>query len=186
MRDLKSWAGNLFFVAVLVWIGLSIRDRTDSQQPQLKALIPSTNSVTVTKISDGDTITLADGKRIRFCGIDAPEKSQPLGSESKAYLEKLIRNVNSENLQIDEVERDRYGRSVSEVFIVGDEKSGDKFVNAEMVKAGQAYVYHQYLNNCPNATALKQAEAIAQQQRVGVWSANYQKPWDYRRSKRNN
>ena len=44
----------------------------------------------VVGISDGDTITvLDDGKtqhKIRFAGIDAPEKGQPFGERSKQSL----------------------------------------------------------------------------------------------------
>lgn len=40
-----------------------------------------------------------------------------------------------------------------------------------------AYLYDRYLSNCPDAAVVKQAEAIAQASRVGVWSGNYQKPW---------
>ena len=62
--------------------------------------------------------------------------------------------------------------------------AGGKFLQAEQVKNGMAYVYEKYLNNCPDAAVVKQAEAIAQASRVGVWSGNYQKPWDYRRAQR--
>lgn len=142
----------------------------------------------VARVSDGDTIAVSDGKnqkKIRLCGIDAPEKSQPLGTESKAYLEKLLRHVDSENLQIDEIERDRYGRSVSEVFVVAEsEADADKFVNAEMVRSGMAYVFRRYLGSCPNASALEQAEEEAKRSHLGVWGGDYQKPWYYRHSKR--
>ena len=177
--------GNTVFLAVLL-IGLAGCDRISSATRTSARTLKST--YTITRIADGDTVTVSDGtsqKKIRFCGIDAPEKSQPLGAESKATLEKLLKGVDAQNVQIDEVERDRYGRSVSEVFIAHEsEADSDKFVNAEMVRAGMAYVYRQYLKSCPNASALELAEEEAKRSRRGVWSGNYQTPWDYRRSRR--
>ena len=46
-------------------------------------------SVKPGSIYDGDTLRVVKGNqelRIRFCGIDAPEKKQPLGIESRDYL----------------------------------------------------------------------------------------------------
>jgi micrococcal nuclease len=47
----------------------------------------------VTKVSDGDTLTVRQGskeKKVRLCGVDAPEKSQPLGMEAKEKLQQLV------------------------------------------------------------------------------------------------
>lgn len=42
-----------------------------------------------------------------------------------------------------------------------------------------------YLNNCPDAAAVKQAQNFAQSSKIGVWNGNYTKPWEYRKTKRN-
>jgi micrococcal nuclease len=138
-------------------------------------------------VHDGDTIKVKKGKiteRIRLCGIDAPEISQALGKESRDYLRQLI-SAKSE-VQISISGTDRYNRKIGEIFL------GEKFINEEMVKAGMAYHYSQYSKNCPNAISLKNgeampaaSEAIAQQQHLGVWNGNYEKPWEYRKNKRN-
>ena len=44
-------------------------------------------------IYDGDTLRVINGAeelKVRFCGIDAPEKDQPLGIESRDHLRSLI------------------------------------------------------------------------------------------------
>ena len=49
--------------------------------------------VKVVKISDGDTITVLNGKeqtKVRLYGIDAPELKQPYGKKSKQFLANLI------------------------------------------------------------------------------------------------
>ncbi|MCA6572106.1 MAG: thermonuclease family protein [Pseudanabaena sp. M38BS1SP1A06MG] len=140
-----------------------------------------------TKVSDGDTIAVdCDGEKLklRFCGIDAPEKSQPLGQESKALMAKL---VDDKQVFIRPIEKDRYGRTVAEVEVKGDHKMPNGkseiiFVNGEMVAKGLAYHYAQYSNNCPNKERIVSAEAIAKDKKLGVWSGDYQKPWEYRKA----
>jgi micrococcal nuclease len=135
-----------------------------------------------TKVSDGDTIAVdCDGEvlKIRFCGIDAPEKKQPLGQESKAMLSKL---VEGKQVVIRPLEKDRYNRTVAEVSVkVGNDEYAHN-VNEAMVKAGMAYHYAQYSKNCPSRNLIVDAEAIAQKNKIGVWNGDYQKPWDYRRA----
>ena len=135
-----------------------------------------------TRVSDGDTINVdCDGEtlKIRLCGIDAPEKKQPLGMDSKALLSKY---VEGKTVIVRPMERDRYDRTVAEVSVkVGNDDIAHN-VNAEMVRAGMAYHYRQYSKNCPSRDQIVDAEAIAQKNKVGVWSGNYQKPWEYRRA----
>lgn len=135
----------------------------------------------VLNVHDGDTLRARQGQRIervRFACIDAPELAQPLGKESRDYLKSLIAQ-NGDRVTLKIVDTDRYGRKVAEVF------AGSKFLQAEQVKSGMAYVYERYLNNCPDAVAVKQAEDFAQQQRLGVWTdPNSEKPWDYRKARR--
>jgi micrococcal nuclease len=79
-----------------------------------------------------------------------------------------------------EIERDRYGRTVAELFL------GNQSVNLMMVKEGQAVVYTQYIENCAaTKDQYLAAEAQAKTQRLGFWNQdNPVMPWDYRRGKR--
>lgn len=95
--------------------------------------------------------------------IDALALAQPLGEESRDYLKSLIAQ-NGDCVTLKIVDTDRYGRKVAEVL------AGSKFLQAEQVKGGMAYVYDCYLNNCPEAAAVKQAQDFAKRSRVGVWS----------------
>ena len=134
----------------------------------------------VTRISDGDTIACTNGQKIRFCGIDAPEKAQPLGEESKQYLTNLLQG---KEVIISPVETDRYNRLVGEVFVkVSADSEEETFVNAEMVRAGMAYHYAQYSNSCAGRSQIIDAENEARTRAIGVWSGNHQKPWDYRKT----
>jgi micrococcal nuclease len=148
----------------------------------IESSVPPENSVigTVTRVADGDTLTIEkDGRRerIRLCGIDAPEKSQPLGQESKQALERMALG---KQVAFTAIEKDRYGRTVAEVFVLGEP---EHFINGDMVEAGLAYHYAQYSGKCPNGNAIAEAETLAKSKRSGVWAdARAIKPWDYRKT----
>ncbi|MGB3495210.1 MAG: thermonuclease family protein [Elainellaceae cyanobacterium] len=132
-------------------------------------------------VYDGDTLrVMRNGEelKIRFCGIDAPEKDQALGVQSRDHLRSLIDQSNN-SVRILTVERDRYGRTVAEVMgVLGESEMN---LNAQMVADGMAYHYAQYSGNCPSQSAIVEAEAIAQEARVGVWAnPASEKPWDWR------
>jgi micrococcal nuclease len=70
-------------------------------------------------IDDGDTLRVTDGQmetKIRLCGIDALEKDQPMGIESRDHLRSLVA-LGDGSIVVVPVERDRYGRTVAELFV---------------------------------------------------------------------
>lgn len=84
-------------------------------------LLISTSAVAstykVTKVYDGDTITVINtsnnlSTKVRLACIDSPEASQPQGRLSTITLDAFI-PVGS-GVELNEVDVDRYGRSVSE------------------------------------------------------------------------
>ncbi len=143
--------------------------------------IPADAQTTATVISSGDGDTLRVKSQgtvvtIRMACIDAPETGQrPWGQQSAAKLKQLL--PPGKAVQVREIERDRYGRTVAEVYL------GKQSVNLQMVKEGQAVVYRQYLSGCAaTQNQLLQAEAQAKQKKLGFW--NQPKPvmpWDFRR-----
>ncbi len=118
-----------------------------------------------------------------MCGIDAPEKKQPLGIQSRDYLRSLLSKDNGQVILVP-TDTDRYGRTVAEVF-VSDGGDRELFVNGLMVKAGLAYEYKRYSGNCPNKDVLTTAEEMAKEDKAGVWgNPNSIEPWEWRRQKR--
>lgn len=134
-------------------------------------------------VYDGDTFRAIKGDReikIRMCGIDAPEKKQELGIESRDYLRSLLYKDGGE-VSLIITDTDRYGRTVAEIFV----SDGDReiFVNGEMVRVGLAYEYKQYSGKCPNKESLDTAQKIAESNKSGVWgNGDSVKPWDYRKN----
>jgi endonuclease YncB( thermonuclease family) len=141
--------------------------------------LPQTKEYRVQLVIDGDTIALENRERVRLCGIDAPEKPQPFGQNAKANLEKLI--PSNRTILVMEVGRDRFDRIIGEVFVKMSDLE-EKYLNGEQVRSGMAYEYKQYSKSCPNRDAIVTSEERARAEKKGVWSGNYQRPWDYRRS----
>ena len=80
----------------------------------------------VTKVIDGDTFLTNRRKNpVRLADIDTPEKRQPGYQDAKKDLEKLILN---QEVSVDTVARDKYGRAVADV------KIGSQSVNKAMKK----------------------------------------------------
>jgi endonuclease YncB( thermonuclease family) len=181
-------------VAIALYVGVNQWSKSNQAigaAPQVpSAQVPSvpvsnTEWGTIVSVSDGDTLkVMLDGEeiKVRLCGVDAPEKAQPMGEESKAFLEKLVQNAGGK-VGIVETDTDRYGRMVAEVFFVLGET--EQSAQEELLKAGMVYVYPQYVGGCPNGEVFERVEAIAQKSKAGVWARNDQRPWDYRRDKRN-
>jgi endonuclease YncB( thermonuclease family) len=156
--------------------------------------IPLSEYWEVVSVADGDTITVkrdGESKKIRFCGIDAPEvqhgkqPGQPFGDEAREKLRSLISLAKNQVIIIP-VEFDRYGRTVAEVMAsVSGEWGIEMSFQEEMLKSGSAYYYKQYASNCPNHDAFAKAQELAIANRVGVWGKELEKPWDYRKRMRN-
>lgn len=140
---------------------------------------------TVTKVSDGDTITVvtAEGTKLRtrLYGIDAPEirhgkiPGQPYGEDAKRALAAM---VSGKKVRLDILDVDRYKRMVGMIYLNG------KNVNEEMVRLGLAWAYRRYLDT-PYASAFIGAEKEAREKGLGLWKhANPMPPWDFRRKGR--
>ncbi len=94
----------------------------------------ASNSITgdlVRRVIDGDTIELANGRRLRYIGIDTPELDEPFYRETADYNRQLVEGRRVRLLK-DRSDRDRHGRLLRYVF------AGDILVNAELVREGLA------------------------------------------------
>ena len=114
----------------------------------------------VVKISDGDTITVLNGKeqtKVRLYGIDAPEKKQDYGQRSKQFLASLVAG------QVVEVEpkgKDRYKRTLGIIHHKGQD------INAQMVLNGYAWAYVKY------SRIYVDQEKMARENKRGLWQSS--------------
>jgi endonuclease YncB( thermonuclease family) len=131
----------------------------------------------VSKVADGDTITLIDAQRkkhkVRLYGIDSPESDQPYYNVAKDALSKL---VDGKSVGVEVKDTDKYGRVVGTVFLAG------RNVNHEMVKLGYAWWYEYY---APLNGDLREAQEYARAYKMGLWADRKPiAPWDWRRRTR--
>ena len=130
------------------------------------------------QVIDGDTIHIGKLK-YRFFGIDAPEIKQicekdntkiQCGVIAKSVLKNKIADKIPECIVKD---KDRYQRLVAECFI------GKESLSRFMVRQGYAVAYSQYSKDFIDD------EKYAKENKLGIWSMNFQVPSEYRKSLRN-
>lgn len=102
----------------------------------------------VIKIVDGDTIdVLTDAKetiRLRFNGIDAPERGQPFGNNATKFVSDT---VGGKMVRLVVHEKDKYGRTIADVYLPVDDplvELPDLFLNRELVRCGLPWHYKEY------------------------------------------
>jgi micrococcal nuclease len=133
---------------------------------------------TFIRVVDGDTIHVAiNGKEesVRYIGINAPEITHPgrksnqcFGEEAQKENEALLRG--KEIKLIKEVsDRDRYGRLLRDVYVTQG-TSSEVFVGYALVRSGFAKA-DVYPPDTWNAGILKEAQARAKEQGLGLWIA---------------
>ena len=131
----------------------------------------------VTKVIDGDSVVIRHEnilKKIRLSYIDAPEVSQDHGEDSKLFLKNIVLD---KTVLVDTKRKDKYGRDLSDLYIHSNIES--IYVNAKMIKSGNAWVYKRYRSN----TYLINLENHARSNKIGIWkNDNPMEPWVYRKS----
>lgn len=121
----------------------------------------------VLSILDGDTFVINQSQRLRLLGIEAPEEEYCLGKESKAYLESLVKD---QKVTLEEVGADKYGRVIALAYI------GNTLINEAVIQEGMAE-YDGHKNS--RADLLKQAEAEAKLNKVGIFSTKCTQPENF-------
>jgi len=121
----------------------------------------------VTEVTDGDTITIAGGARVRLLGINAPERGELGYAGPKNMLKQLILNKEV-ILESDGPDKDRYDRLLRHVFVN----------NTLITKllAEQGLVHTKYYDSAQKyKKILAEAEAQAMKKQIGLWSESSMK-----------
>ena len=169
MRNIEGWQRGIWAIALGLVTGLT-------GEP---AWAGPSFSGRVVKVADGDTITImtpAGKERIRFLGIDAPEKAQaPWGPRARDVLREMVMGKEV-RIEQDVEARDRYGRVLGYVYV------GNRFVNLELVRSGLAMLYTSP-PNVAHTHEFQQAQSEARQAGRGIWSPTdglTESPYEYR------
>ncbi|MCI0469264.1 MAG: thermonuclease family protein [Nitrospirae bacterium] len=142
--------------------------------------------VRVTKVHDGDTISIRTSKampfkteKIRLIGIDAPElRQEPWGRHAKRHLKKLISKSDwLVNIELDIQQRDKYGRLLAYVW-----DNRGMMINEGMIADGYAVLFT-LPPNIKYTDRLIEAQNAAKSAMRGVWGKNGLKeaPVDWRK-----
>ena len=129
----------------------------------------------VLRVIDGDTIELTDGRKIRYLGVDTPEKNECFHHQAslKNTLLVMTGNYNRPNkvrLYKGKVDKDRYGRYLRYVTAMGPGE--EILVNDYLIKWGYGLnVSEKYSNQqLSNIKSLfSESEKEAKGSRVGLW-----------------
>jgi len=122
----------------------------------------------VKTVNDGDTITLTDGRLVRYIGVDTPEinyekrRAEPFAYQARAFSRELMK-AGEVRLEFDRQAKDRHGRLLAYVFL----KDGT-FVNAALLQQGYGFCMSTGRNKKYRAKLLdSQREAMSAQR--GIW-----------------
>jgi endonuclease YncB( thermonuclease family) len=122
----------------------------------------------VISVHDGDTIKTKI-KNIRLLYCDAPEIKQEWGIQAREYLKSKVLN---KKIKLIVKGTDKYGRSLSEVWVRG------VLINKDLIAAGNAWVYYSKNKD------LLDLQSQAQKNKLGLWSQETPiPPWEFRKHK---
>ena len=130
------------------------------------------DSTYVEYVFDGDTVNihqLSSEYKLRLSDIDAPEKNQPVGKESRRALIKLCMN---QPMNVQLLGTDQYNRQL------GHLQCNQIDAGLYLVKNGWAWYSAKYSND----KEIMQAEKTARLNKLGLWkNKNPVPPWIWRK-----
>lgn len=129
------------------------------------------SDIYVTRIIDGDTFELSDGRTVRLIGVDTPETGMPFYEEAVFFVDSLLLGKRI-SLRFDKEVRDKYGRLLAYVLLDSIR------VNELIIGRGLATVYL-FESNAGQAGALIESQNRARAADIGIWSLPDPQPEEY-------
>lgn len=144
----------------------SDRARQGAELVQLK---PGYSYYAVKKVYDGDTVLLADGRKVRLLSINTPEvegrnKQEEAGGEAaKRWLTEKLAGKKV-RLEFDQERKDKYGRTLAYIFTEDNEH-----INLALVRLGFAAI-NIYPPNLRYLDDFILAQHQAEDSQYGLWT----------------
>ena len=129
------------------------------------------------EVIDGDTIKI-NGEKIRFSGIDTPELKQTCiknGLENSCGIKAktiLSEKIGKNKIKCISEGKDQYKRMLAECFV------NNESLSSYLVKSGYAFAYRKY------SKKFVEEEDYARINNIGMWSMNFEYPWNYRKKRK--
>lgn len=125
-------------------------------------LYPFPKGIKVKEVVDGDTIVLSNGEKVRYIGIDTPEKEEPFYTDATKANQEML-NGKKITLEYDAERKDTYGRTLAYVWV-------DSFlVNAELIKKSLARIYF-ISPNLKYRSLFIDLQGLVRKKNLGIWS----------------
>jgi endonuclease YncB( thermonuclease family) len=125
--------------------------------------IGASHTARVAYVVDGDTIELEDGSRVRYIGMDTPERGDDLFGEAMGLNRELVLNKVA-TLERDVSDKDKYGRLLRYVYVDGI------FINEYIVRQGLAKIYT-YPPDVKYQDKILAAQEDAREEGLGMWES---------------
>ncbi len=133
---------------------------------------------TVRKVFDGDTVELADGRHVRFVGINAPEvahegkPAEPFAEDARVALENALKKDHTVLLRYDAERFDVHQRTLAHLYL-----SDRSSIEAMLLEQGLAF-WIAIPPGLHDAECYRAREQRARSAKRGIWSSNYYAPID--------
>lgn len=118
----------------------------------------------VRRVVDGDTVVLGSGEKVRYVGVNAPEKGEPFYAAARRRNAGLVKGRAVKLVVCAEEPKDKYGRTLGWVY------SGDESVNTVLLREGLARTLVIPPCGLKKRQEYAKAEGTARVMRVGIWS----------------
>ncbi len=159
-----GWAG-LAVLALLLGLAVWLTQPLPPAVPPARQLAEMTPA-RVVNVVDGDTVDIAlDGRevRLRYIGIDTPERDEPFYRAATAANRALV-GRRTVYLEKDVSETDRYGRLLRYVYT-----PDGRLVNEILVAEGHAHAAT-FPPDVRHTARLQAAQQRAQEAGLGMWA----------------
>ena len=163
----KAWLiiSHAFFALYLLTF-LSVGAQAKSSYCSLSAAeLKKLAVVKINSVSDGDSLVLSDGRRLRLIHINTPEihLKQPLAMEAKKALSELLQ-AKPVVMRIGVKPKDKHGRLLADLYL-----PDGRSVTATMLSQGWGFLVV-LAPNIDDAQCMLDASNEAKKKVLGVWS----------------
>lgn len=159
---------------MICFSSISIKPPTSSSKQKIPGLcltLPKcAQKYSVREVTDGDTLILANGQRVRLLGIDSPEIKV---MEQHAEKAKRFTQIHCRKMTIwldfddEKLRADFYGRLLGFVWIQDPRKEGFINLNQALVAKGLARLYE--YRNISDQEMIMDYEKQARYSKKGLW-----------------
>lgn len=153
----------LLLLTLAILFDKSEESQLDNPKNNFIPVESKTSYAKVTRVIDGDTIEIEGGQRVRYIGINSPEKQKCFFEAAANKNKELVENK-VVKLEKDVSQTDKYGRLLRYVHVK------DELVNNTLVEQGYASVFT-YPPDVKYKDLFLKSQAKARTGQVGLWQA---------------